>query len=112
MKVALSVKNNMITEHFGHCDYFVIYNIVDGEIKGSSILKNPPHQKGYLPKFLKDNEVDVVITGGIGKMAVDLLSDLGIKCYMNVSGEAQEVIKAFNTEKLEYKQEPCTENKH
>ncbi|MFW5794102.1 MAG: NifB/NifX family molybdenum-iron cluster-binding protein [Bacillota bacterium] len=112
MKVALSVKNNMITEHFGHCDYFVIYNIENEEIKGSSILKNPPHQKGYLPKFLKDNNVDVVITGGIGKMAVDLLKDLGIKCYMNVRGEAQEVIKDFKQEKLVYSQEPCTENRH
>ncbi len=112
MKVALSVKNNMITEHFGHCDYFLIYKVSDNEILGSYVLKNPPHQKGYLPKFLKDNEVDVVITGGIGKMAVEYLEDLGIKCYMNVVGEAQEVIKTFVKGNLNYKQEPCTESKH
>ncbi|MCF7923738.1 MAG: NifB/NifX family molybdenum-iron cluster-binding protein [Candidatus Izimaplasma sp.] len=112
MKVALSVKNNMITQHFGHCDYFVVYNISEKEIISSTVIKNPPHKKGYLPKFLKENEVDVVITGGIGKMAADLLTELDIECYMNVDGEIQEVVNDFINGKLEQNQEPCLEGKH
>jgi predicted Fe-Mo cluster-binding NifX family protein len=112
MKVALSTKNNMITEHFGHCDYFVVYEIDNNEVKGSTLVKNPPHQKGYLPKFLKDQGIDVVIAGGIGQMAVNLLNDLGVKCYMNVQGDVDTVIENFLNHSLENDGKPCTEHHH
>lgn len=112
MKVALSTKNNMITNHFGHCDYFVVYEVVDNEIKGSSFIKNPPHQKGLLPKFLRENGVDVVIAGGIGKMAVDLLNQLGIECYLGVEGEASEVINKYLNGGLKSTGEPCSDHQH
>jgi len=112
MKVALSTKNNMITQHFGHCDYFVVYDIEDNEIKGSSLIKNPPHQKGYLPKFLKEQNIDVVIAGGIGKMAVNMLKDQGIECYMNIEGDADTVIQKYLNKSLENKGEPCTDHQH
>lgn len=112
MKVALSTKNNMITNHFGHCDYFVVYDIQGKEILGSSLIKNPPHQKGLLPKFLKENDVDVVIAGGIGQMAVDLLNQLGIECYLGVEGEATEVIEKYLNGGLKSTGKPCTDHSH
>jgi len=110
MKVALSTKNNMITQHFGHCDYFVVYEIEDNEIKSSHLIKNPPHQKGYLPKFLKSEGIDVVIAGGIGKMAVDMLKNLDIECYINVTGDVSEVIKRYMNNELKHGGEPCTDH--
>lgn len=112
MKVALSTKNNMVTEHFGHCDYFIVYDIKDKKVRASSLIKNPPHQKGLLPKFLKDNGVDVVIAGGIGQMAVGLLKDLGIECYMNIEGEADQVIQRYLNNEFVDKGKPCEENHH
>ena len=112
MKVALSTKNNMITNHFGHCDYFVVYDIDNNEIKGSSLVKNPPHQKGLLPQFLKEQGVDVVIAGGIGKMAVDLLNQLGIECFLGVEGETSEVIQKYLAGKLISSGKPCTDHHH
>lgn len=112
MKVALATKNNMITNHFGHCDYFIIYDIVGQEIKGSSLIKNPPHQKGFLPKFLKEQDVQVVIAGGIGKMAVDMMNKLNIQCYLGVEGESSEVIKKYLNGELESKGSPCTDHHH
>lgn len=102
----------MVTQHFGHCDYFIVYDIQGKTIEGSSMIKNPPHQKGYLPKFLKEQGIDVVIAGGIGKMAVDLLKDLGIECYMNVEGDAETVIEEFINQNLNSKGEPCTDHHH
>ncbi len=112
MKVALSTKNNMVTEHFGHCDYFIVYEIEDNKILGSSLIKNPPHQKGHLPKFLKEQGVNVVIAGGIGQMAVNMLKNLGIECFMNVCGEADTVIKKFMNNELNSNGEPCTDHQH
>ncbi|MGE4572039.1 MAG: NifB/NifX family molybdenum-iron cluster-binding protein [Candidatus Izemoplasmatales bacterium] len=112
MKVALSTKNNMVTEHFGHCDYFIVYEIENKEIIGSFLIKNPPHQKGHLPKFLKENGIDVVIAGGIGAMAVNLLEELNIQVIMNVCGHADEVIKKYINNELKSNGEPCSDHHH
>lgn len=95
MRVALAVDNNMITEHFGHCEYFVVYEVENKEIKGSEIIKNPPHQKGALPKFLKSHNIDVIITGNMGKMAVELCTNNGIECYRGVNGQLVDVINSY-----------------
>jgi len=107
MKVALSTKNNMITNHFGRCDYFIVYEIENQKIKASSLIKNPPHHEGLLPKYLSDKGIEVVITGGIGKNAIDYLKKFNIKCYMNVQGEASDVIKMYMNGSLKNHGEPC-----
>jgi len=95
MRIALAVDNNMITEHFGHCEYFVVYDVENKEIKGSEIIKNPPHQKGALPKFLREHKVNVVITGNMGKMAINVCNSLGIECIRGVKGQLIEVINSY-----------------
>ncbi|MBN2541179.1 MAG: NifB/NifX family molybdenum-iron cluster-binding protein [Bacilli bacterium] len=112
MKVAFAVDNNMITEHFGHCEYFVVYDVEENIAKGSEIIKNPPHQRGFLPKFLKDNSIDVIITGNMGKMAVNNLKTLGIECYLGVSGQLVDVLDQFLAGTLESNDEVCEQHMH
>ncbi len=112
MRVALAVDNNMITEHFGHCEYFVIYDIEDKEIKGSEIFKNPPHQTGLLPKLLAEKEVNVVITGNMGKMAIQNLKQLNIESYRCVSGTTVDVIQRYINGELEYSDQACNQHRH
>lgn len=110
MRVALAVDNNMITEHFGHCEYFVLYDVENKEIKGSEIVKNPPHQRGALPKFLKKHRVDAIITGNMGKMAVNLIKSLNIECYRGVKGELVDVINAYVDGTLQFDERECDEH--
>jgi len=112
MKVALAVDNNMITEHFGHCEYFVVYEIEDKNVKGSEIIKNPPHERGFLPKFLKENNIDVIITGNMGKMAVNNLKTLNIECYLGVKGQLVDVLNSYLEGTLESNEEICTQHMH
>ncbi|XFA98852.1 NifB/NifX family molybdenum-iron cluster-binding protein [Candidatus Izemoplasma sp. B36] len=112
MRIALAVDDNMITQHFGYCEYFVVYEVEDKQIKGSEILKNPPHQKGQLPKYLKENNIDVVITGNMGQMAVNLMANLGIECIRGVKGNLVDVINAYVEGTLESKDTVCNQHKH
>ncbi|MCK5731635.1 MAG: NifB/NifX family molybdenum-iron cluster-binding protein [Tenericutes bacterium] len=112
MRVALAVDNNMITQHFGHCEYFVVYEVENEEIKGSEIIKNPPHQKGHLPKFLKENNINVVITGNMGQMAVNLMNNLDIQCIKGVKGNLVDVINAYVDGSLESKDITCDQHMH
>lgn len=112
MRVALAVDNNMVTEHFGHCEYFIIYDVEGKDIKGSEIFKNPPHQTGLLPKLLAEKGVNVVITGNMGKMAIQNLKNLHIESYRGVKGSTIDVIQRFVEGKLENDDSACEQHRH
>ncbi|MDC7243531.1 MAG: NifB/NifX family molybdenum-iron cluster-binding protein, partial [Sphaerochaetaceae bacterium] len=101
----------IVAEHFGHCEYFVVYEVENKEIKGSEIIKNPPHQKGALPKFLKGHEINVLVTGNMGKMAVNLCNELGIECYRGAEGDPVEVINSYLAGTLVSDDSECNHDK-
>ena len=70
--------------HFGHCDCFTIVDIVDGEIKGTSELANPPHEEGGClrpVKLLSDAGVDAIVAAGMGMRPMIGFNDAGITVY-------------------------------
>ena len=79
---------------------------------GSEIIKTPPHQRGYLPKFLKQHDIDVVITGNMGKNAVNLLKSLKIECYLGVKGKLVDVLNQYLAGTLESNEEVCNQHMH
>ncbi len=102
----------MVTEHFGHCEYFIVYDIENNEKKGSEILKNPPHQKGLLPKLLKENNVDVVLAGNMGEMAQKLMKNMGIEVMCGVTGAVTDVIDSYIAGTLTTSDEVCRQHMH
>ena len=40
MKIAVTFNNGEIFQHFGHTEYFKIYNIEDGKIASSEVSKS------------------------------------------------------------------------
>ena len=63
--------------HFGHCDCFTVVDIQDGEIAGTSIIDNPPHEEGGCLRpvsLLADNGIDAMVyfenqTPNVGEVA-------------------------------------------
>jgi predicted Fe-Mo cluster-binding NifX family protein len=110
VRVAIACDKGNVSEHFGHCEEFVIYEIEENKIKSREVLKNPGHIPGFLPKFLKEKNVDVVITKGIGPRAVELFRSLGIKVMSTISGNEREVIKKYIEGQLEETSKACKEH--
>lgn len=110
MRLAIAIKDNEMAQHFGHCDFFEVLNIQNNEIIGREIIKNPPHQKGFLPNFLKQHKIDELIVGNLGKMAFDGLENLGIKVIKGISGPKDEVIQNYFAKKLVSSDEICEEH--
>jgi len=108
VRVAIACDKGNVSQHFGHCEEFVIYEIEGKEIKRREIVKNPGHIPGFLPKFLKGKNVDVVIVGGIGARALELFKSEGIKVISNVFGNEDDVIQKFLKGELEETSEPCS----
>jgi len=75
-----------IDGHFGHTREFAIYEVNNNEVTNLDYLTPPPHEPGVLPKFLGDHAVDVIITGGMGKMAADLFKQQNIDVILGAQG--------------------------
>ncbi|MDZ7831545.1 MAG: NifB/NifX family molybdenum-iron cluster-binding protein [Desulfobacterales bacterium] len=79
MKIAIPLAEGKLAMHFGHSKEFAIIEVNDSEIKNKQILEPPPHEPGVLPKWLNDQNVDVVLAGGMGGRALQLFAQHGIK---------------------------------
>ena len=74
MRIAIPVVNGELALHFGHGQHFAIID-VDPEAKTISdptLATPPPHAPGVLPRWLAEQNVSVIIAGGMGRRAQDL----------------------------------------
>lgn len=51
MKIAIATDNNQCSDHFGHCEGFKLYDVVNGKIEHEDFIKNPGHKPGFLPNY-------------------------------------------------------------
>jgi predicted Fe-Mo cluster-binding NifX family protein len=74
---------NRLAETFSRAPSFTIVTIEDGQIKSVELLNNPGEasERGAGPlaaKFLKENDVDLLLTGEMGPGARNILEALNI----------------------------------
>ncbi|MFC2106750.1 NifB/NifX family molybdenum-iron cluster-binding protein [Bacteroidota bacterium] len=83
-KIAIPVKGENLSTHFGHADHYMIYDIEDGKMINQLSLIPPPHAPGVIPKWLSEIKVNIIIAGGIGQKAVDIFNANGIEVISGV----------------------------
>lgn len=79
MTVAIPVSGGMLSPHFGHCEQFALFSVADKSVAERRDLTPPPHEPGLLPRWLKDQGVNLVIAGGMGHRAQALFEQQGIE---------------------------------
>ena len=92
MKIAIPTADGRLNLHFGHCKTFVILEM-DTEKK--SIIKKlevpaPKHEPGVLPRFLAQQGVNVIISGGMGVAAQNLFKQAGIEVVLGAASQKPE----------------------
>ncbi len=102
MRVAVTYEGEMVGQHFGRTEQFKIYEVADGAVSSSQIIDTNGTGHGALAGFLRAAEVEILICGGIGMGARNALSEVGIKLFPGVKGNADEAVKAYLEGKLEY----------
>ncbi|MDK2808745.1 MAG: hypothetical protein PWP24_1482 [Clostridiales bacterium] len=112
MRVAVASEGMMVSEHFGHCEGFTLYDIDDLQVKEKSFVQNPGHKPGFLPVFLKEQMTDVIIAGGMGETAQALFGDNGIEVVVGASGNTDEVVRRFLAGELQSTGSVCREHVH
>jgi predicted Fe-Mo cluster-binding NifX family protein len=98
-KIAVPVtRNNMVDEHFGHCEFYNVYLVSDdGEIAGVETI--PSVQgcgcKSNIAGVLAEMGVTTMLAGGIGGGAINVLNYAGIAVLRGCSGDAAAVVKSY-----------------
>lgn len=113
MKIAVTYENGEIFQHFGHTSEFKIYNVENNKVENSEILNTNGSGHGALATLLKQENVDVLICGGIGTGAQNALRDQGIKLFGGVSGKADDAVNEYLNNNLNYNPNvKCSHHEH
>lgn len=95
MKIAIATEGDSVATHFGRCPYYTVIEIENGEVKNKTILENPGHEPGRLPKFLSEEGVNQIIAGGMGRRAQMLFEQMGISWVLGITGTIEETIESI-----------------
>ncbi|HBS59037.1 MAG TPA: dinitrogenase iron-molybdenum cofactor biosynthesis protein [Firmicutes bacterium] len=112
MKIAVASEQEMVAEHFGHCTNVNIFEVENGQITKTEILANPGHKPGFLPNFLHDQGVKVVISGGMGGGAIEIFGEKGIKVITGARGLAKTAVEQYVQGQLQSTGTVCQEHQH
>lgn len=110
IKIAVAADGEVVTEHFGHCEGFVICTVEAKQIIESEFVANPGHRPGFLPNFLHSKHVDVIISGGMGPGAIEIFNAKNIGVVTGVEGNARTVVKDYLDGKLRISDNICHEH--
>lgn len=108
MKIAISTDGDQVSAHFGRCPQFTIAEIDDGKLIKKETIDNPGHQPGFLPKFLNEQGVKVILAGGMGMNARNLFDQYGIKAMAGITGQIDDVINQFAQGTLKEGESTCS----
>ena len=112
MKIAIASEGSIVSQHFGHCEGFTIYYVENGTATTKHFVPNPGHKPGYLPVFLREQNVDVIIAGGMGEAAKDLFVENGIEVFVGVDGQSDTAAQQYAKGLLKSTGTICTEHNH
>ena len=102
MRIAVTYENGEIFQHFGHTEFFKVYDIQDGKVVASEVVSTNGSGHGALAGVLNALNADVLICGGIGGGAQAALAAAGIQLFGGVSGSADAAVQALLEGKLLY----------
>lgn len=112
MKIAVTYGSGQVFQHFGHCETFKFYDIVDGAIASSKVVSAVGSGHGALAGFLKVQGANALICGGIGGGARTALADAEITLYPGVTGSADESVQALLDGKLNFDPDTTCNHHH
>lgn len=101
-----------VESHFGHCSHFKIFNIKEGKIKESEVIKAPHHEPGVFPKFLGELKVNTIITGSMGQRAIELFKEQNIQVILGANGKIEDILNIYLEGELYSTGEPCKHEHH
>ena len=98
-KIAVPVtSNNKIDDHFGHCEFYQIYEVSDkNEVLSIQKMDSPQGCgcKSNIAEVFQNEGVKFMLAGGIGDGAISKLNAHGISVVRNCSGDVSALVQQY-----------------
>ncbi|MDD5222621.1 MAG: iron-sulfur cluster carrier protein MrpORP [bacterium] len=94
-RIAIATDDGKVAQHFGRCQKYTLIDVKEGKEIRREMLDCPEHQPGYLPGYLAEEKVTLVIAGGMGPKAQDLFQQQKIGTISGVSGSIDEALQSY-----------------
>jgi predicted Fe-Mo cluster-binding NifX family protein len=103
MKIAITAETDQglesqVAQHFGHAPFVVLVDDDHGTIAASRSIANPfaeNHEPGQIPDFIKQQQADVMLSGGMGGRAIGFFTQAGIKTATGASGTVRQSLEEY-----------------
>lgn len=85
-RIAVPVLGDVMCSHFGQCETFALFDV---DLEAATIVSRrdltpPHHAPGVYPQWLAEQNVTLVLAGGMGGKARDLFADHDIQVMVGV----------------------------
>jgi len=109
MRIAVSAETNqglesLVAHHFGRCPFFALVEVENEKIQSVSLIENPffaAHEPGQVPGFIKEQNADVMLSGGMGGRAIQFFNQFGIEPATGATGTVENAVNCFLEGKIE-----------
>lgn len=109
-RIAIPVINGKLSEFFGECNHYELFEITDGEIKRRDLQVPPKMLLEKLPDWASNKGITDILTYKIDKHIIMLFNKHKINLFIGVPINSPEIlIEEFIAEKIESNQKIITE---
>lgn len=112
MKLAIASDGQTASGHFGHCEHFYVYEIEADKVSKKTSIPNPGHRPGFLPNFLNEMGVNVIVSGGMGGGAIDIFNSHNIEVIVGAVGDADALVEKYLKGELKSTGSVCHQHAH
>lgn len=106
-KVAVACDAKKEVQEFQHCEEFEIYETENGQVEKQWTIQNAQHKPDYLPLYLSDIGIKVVIADHMDNASLDTLNKRGVATIVGVHGDVEDNVESFLDGKLQPTQQAC-----
>ena len=109
MKIAVPTREGRVDDHFGHCAYYTIFEVIDGKVTNVTKMASPEGcgcKSGIAP-VLRQMGVTVMLAGNMGQGAKNVLEAQRIEVIRGCEGDVEELIGSYLSGKLMDNGEAC-----
>lgn len=110
MRIAIPITDGVLSLHFGHCEKFAVIDVEKDKsrITDCRFLSPPAHEPGVLPRWLAEQNVELIIAGGMGSRAQQLFEQNGIKVLCGAAPAGpQQLVEQYLKDELSVGENIC-----
>jgi len=115
-KIAIPVnESNQIEDHFGQCNFYGVFTVSDNnEVKNIQSIESEKGCgcKSNIASVLAENGVSVMLAGGIGSGAINVLNSNNIEVIKGCSGDIEDIVNQYLKGEIIDSGESCSEHNH